>query len=142
MPSIASARARKRCCALAVLACLPAAATDEARTFGERTLSVGGPRPRRARVLQSWLTKRGFRTRVDGRFGSGTRRSVRRYERRAGPTADSPRRGRRAAHRSGGRAARPGGAATEFDASRCRRGAEDGFAERPARLWRAFGARP
>jgi cell wall-associated NlpC family hydrolase len=80
LPSIAPAR---RACALAALACLPAAATAEARTFGERPLAAGD-RGHDVRVLQSWLTKLGFRTKVDGRFGPGTRRSVRRYERRFG----------------------------------------------------------
>lgn len=80
MPSYAPAR---RACTLAVLACLPAAASAEARTFGERSLAAGD-RGHDVRVLQSWLTKLGFRTKVDGRFGPGTRRSVRRYERRFG----------------------------------------------------------
>jgi hypothetical protein len=84
VPSHAPAR---RACALAVLACLPAAATAEARTFGERPLAAGD-RGHDVRVLQSWLTKLGFRTKVDGRFGRATRRSVRRYERRAGHRAD------------------------------------------------------
>jgi Putative peptidoglycan binding domain len=82
--SIAPAR---RACALAVLACLPVAAAAEARTFGERPLAAGD-RGHDVRVLQSWLTKLGFRTRVDGRFGRATRRSVRRYERRAGHRVD------------------------------------------------------
>jgi peptidoglycan hydrolase-like protein with peptidoglycan-binding domain len=40
------------------------------------------------RVLQSWLTRLGHQTSVDGRFGRGTRRSVRAYERHEGHRVD------------------------------------------------------
>lgn len=83
MPSTAPVRA----CTLAVLACLPLASAAEARTFGERPLRAGH-RGHDVRVLQSWLTKLGFRTPVDGQFGPRTRRSVRRYERRTGHRVD------------------------------------------------------
>jgi cell wall-associated NlpC family hydrolase len=52
-----------------------------AAAFGERTLRLHS-RGHDVRVLQSNLTRLGFRTAVDGAFGRGTRRSVRRYEQR------------------------------------------------------------
>jgi hypothetical protein len=57
---------------------LPAAANA---AFGDRTLRRG-MHGHDVRVLQSWLTRLGHPTAVDGRFGRATRRSVRRYERR------------------------------------------------------------
>jgi peptidoglycan hydrolase-like protein with peptidoglycan-binding domain len=83
LSTIASARRTGRTCALALVAALPGASTADARTFGERTLAFGD-RGHDVRVLQSWLTKLGFRTKVDGQFGRATRRNVRRYERRSG----------------------------------------------------------
>jgi hypothetical protein len=49
--------------------------------FGSRSLSEG-MRGRDVRVLQDFLTRAGVRTAVDGRFGPGTVRSVRSWERR------------------------------------------------------------
>jgi peptidoglycan hydrolase-like protein with peptidoglycan-binding domain len=52
------------------------------RTFGKRPLQQG-MHGRDVRVLQDFLTRAGFRTAVDGQFGSGTAGSVRGWERRA-----------------------------------------------------------
>ena len=49
--------------------------------FGDRTLDRGD-RGHDVRVLQSWLTHLGVPTGVDGVFGSGTERNVKRYEAR------------------------------------------------------------
>lgn len=49
--------------------------------FGQRTLRTGSV-GHDVRVLQSWLTKVGFPTGVDGVFGRRTRWNVRRFERR------------------------------------------------------------
>jgi hypothetical protein len=65
-------------CALALLLLSVTAATARA-SFGDKTLRKGS-RGHDVRVLQSWLTHLGFRTTVDGAFGRGTRRSVRRFE--------------------------------------------------------------
>lgn len=70
-------------CALAVTAALAAGAPPASAAFGDRPLKTGS-RGHDVRVLQSWLTHLGHRTAVDGVFGRGTRRSVRRYERAAG----------------------------------------------------------
>jgi peptidoglycan hydrolase-like protein with peptidoglycan-binding domain len=56
---------------------LPAAAQA---AFGDRTLRRG-MHGHDVRVLQSWLTRLGQPTVIDGAFGRATRRSVRRYER-------------------------------------------------------------
>jgi hypothetical protein len=48
--------------------------------FGSRSLSEG-MRGRDVRVLQDFLTRAGVRTAVDGRFGPGTARKVRSWER-------------------------------------------------------------
>jgi cell wall-associated NlpC family hydrolase len=63
--------------ALVALALLP---TSAEAAFGDRLLRIGH-RGHDVRVLQSWLTHLGHPTGVDGVFGRGTRRSVRRYER-------------------------------------------------------------
>jgi cell wall-associated NlpC family hydrolase len=76
--------ARKRrwrsACALALAAPLILTATPAQAAFGDRTLHMG-QRGGDVRVLQSLLTRLGQPTGVDGVFGRGTRRSVRRYER-------------------------------------------------------------
>ena len=72
---------RRPACALSVLAIFTISAPAEARVkFGDRTLDRGD-RGHDVRVLQSWLTKLGHRTEIDGHFGAATRRSTRRYER-------------------------------------------------------------
>ena len=73
----------------AVLAVLitPAAADAKRRSLGERTLQTG-MRGTDVRVLQDFLTRMGIRTSVDGHFGRGTRRSVRRWERTRGLRVD------------------------------------------------------
>lgn len=60
------------------MAVLPGAAS--AGHFGDRALEKG-MRGSDVRVLQDFLTRVGVPTGVDGQFGRGTRRSVRRWER-------------------------------------------------------------
>jgi cell wall-associated NlpC family hydrolase len=67
--------------ALLALACVLAMAADAHAAFGDRPLRRG-THGHDVRVLQSWLTKVGVPTGVDGHFGRRTARSVRRYERR------------------------------------------------------------
>jgi peptidoglycan hydrolase-like protein with peptidoglycan-binding domain len=70
--------------ALAIVALCGLGVAEDARAaFGDRALRRG-MHGHDVRVLQSWLTKVGVRTTVDGYFGRRTRRSVRRYERREG----------------------------------------------------------
>ena len=71
--------------ALAALA--PPAADAKRRSLGERTLQTG-MRGTDVRVLQDFLTRMGIRTTVDGHFGRGTARSVRRWERTRGLRVD------------------------------------------------------
>lgn len=68
----------------AALCAVPAGAQA---AFGDRPLARGD-QGRDVRVLQSWLTKLGIPTAVDGRFGRGTERSVKRYDRRERLTVD------------------------------------------------------
>jgi cell wall-associated NlpC family hydrolase len=76
--------ARKRrwrvACALALTAPLILTAHPAQAAFGDRTLHMG-QRGGDVRMLQSLLTRLGHPATVDGVFGRGTRRSVRRYER-------------------------------------------------------------
>ena len=55
--------------------------------FGSRLLSRGD-RGHDVRVLQSWLSKLGIQTQVDGVFGNGTERNVEQYDRVNGLTVD------------------------------------------------------
>lgn len=71
----------------ALSALVPAGADAKRRSLGERTLKVG-MRGTDVRVLQDFLTRMGIRTSVDGMFGRGTARSVRRWERTRGLTVD------------------------------------------------------
>jgi cell wall-associated NlpC family hydrolase len=67
-------------CALALAAALAALPSPAQAAFGDRQLRIGH-RGHDVRVLQSWLTRLGQPTAVDGVFGRATRRSVRGYER-------------------------------------------------------------
>jgi peptidoglycan hydrolase-like protein with peptidoglycan-binding domain len=69
-------------CALAALVTLAAAPAAFAR-FGDTALRKGS-RGHDVKVLQSWLDKLGYRTSIDGVFGGGTYRSVRRFEKHEG----------------------------------------------------------
>ena len=62
----------------------PVASADHKRNghLGDRTLKQGH-RGQDVRVLQDYLTRAGFRARVDGVFGSRTRSAVKRFERAA-----------------------------------------------------------
>ena len=60
---------------------------DESASFGDRHLARGA-RGHDVRVLQSWLSKLGIETHVDGVFGSGTERNVEQYDRLNGLTVD------------------------------------------------------
>ena len=62
--------------ALVVAASAPAATTH----LGDRTLRAGTSGPD-VRELQKALGKAGFRVKVDGNFGSGTKRAVKRFQR-------------------------------------------------------------
>lgn len=75
-------RARSRECAAIVVVAGAFGATPAAAsaTFGDRVLREGS-HGQHVRALQRWLTVVGHPTHVDGAFGAGTRRSVRRYER-------------------------------------------------------------
>jgi hypothetical protein len=63
--------------ALLMLAAVPAAFGQ----FGSTTLRKGS-HGHDVRVLQSWLDKLGYTTSIDGAFGKGTQRSVRRFEKK------------------------------------------------------------
>ena len=79
IPPLRRACTPARCAiALAALATGHAASADAASVH--RPLHLGS-RGHDVRILQRWLTYLGQATEVDGVFGRGTRRSVRRYER-------------------------------------------------------------
>jgi len=65
------------CAATAVV--MLAAAPVAFGQFGSTTLRKGA-HGHDVRVLQSWLDKLGYTTSIDGAFGTGTQRSVRRFE--------------------------------------------------------------
>jgi cell wall-associated NlpC family hydrolase len=71
--------------ALVSLALLPQAA--EAAKFGSRTLRQGS-HGSDVKTLQRYLGKVGQRTTVDGQFGRGTKRSVKRFEKASHRRAD------------------------------------------------------
>jgi Putative peptidoglycan binding domain len=78
---IASARrGRAPACAIALAAGFVGHTNVADAAFGDRALRIGH-HGHDVRVLQSWLTRLGHEAAVDGWFGPGTRRSVRRYER-------------------------------------------------------------
>ena len=69
--------------AVAVLLLVPAAGADAKKRnwhLGDRTLRPGD-NGHDVRVLQNFLTRAGLRVRVDGRFGPGTTKAVRAFER-------------------------------------------------------------
>ncbi len=73
-------------CVLTALTGLALAPVASAH-FGDSTLRKGS-RGHDVKVLQSWLTHLGYRTSIDGDFGPGTLRSVRRFERHEHLTVD------------------------------------------------------
>jgi peptidoglycan hydrolase-like protein with peptidoglycan-binding domain len=64
---------------LSLLAVLPTAAEAKPGKFGSRVLKRGS-HGKDVRVLQNYLTRAGYRTTVDGEFGSGTYMTVRSWE--------------------------------------------------------------
>ena len=87
MPStIAAARAWLLATLLSAGALAASPGTASA-AFGDRPLHHGS-RGHDVRVLQTWLTRVGLRTHVDGLYGRGTARHVRRFERRSGRHVD------------------------------------------------------
>ena len=102
----------------AFAAFVPASAAEAKKsnyTFGARTL-MQGSHGRDVRVLQDFLNRTGNPTGIDGRFGRGTRRAVRSWERSASLAADGrvtrgdARRLRAAVERAEQSEASPGGA--------------------------------
>ncbi len=77
---------RRIVCAAALAGTMTMTAEAHA-AFGDRALRPGA-HGHDVRVLQAWLTRLGVATAVDGRFGAGTRRSVRAYERAQGQRVD------------------------------------------------------
>ena len=96
--------------ALAAMLIAPAGADAKRRSLGDRTLQAG-MRGTDVRVLQDFLTRMGIRTSVDGLFGRGTARSVRRWERSRSLRVDgkvTPADARRMrAHVAGAQSAKP-----------------------------------
>src|SRR4051812_10265951 len=78
--------ARRGAAALAVVAVLAVPASAEAK-YAARTLDTGS-KGRDVTLFQRYLTRAGFDTSDDGRYGSATRRSMRRFERAAGRRVD------------------------------------------------------
>jgi peptidoglycan hydrolase-like protein with peptidoglycan-binding domain len=76
-------QARSRTCAATIAASgvlLATPGTQAHAAFGDRVLREGS-RGQHVRVLQRWLSLTGFDTRIDGRFGRHTKRTLRRFER-------------------------------------------------------------
>jgi peptidoglycan hydrolase-like protein with peptidoglycan-binding domain len=73
----------RACARISIVAAIVAVpllpATALAARFGERTLSTGAS-GHDVKVLQSWLSKMGFKTGIDGAFGRNTRWNLRRFE--------------------------------------------------------------
>ncbi|MEX2194978.1 MAG: peptidoglycan DD-metalloendopeptidase family protein [Thermoleophilaceae bacterium] len=81
MPHARRGRSRRTAAVAAVACCVLAVVPAAAQAgFGDRTLKRGS-RGHDVRVLQSWLTHLGVETGVDGVFGRGTERKLRRFER-------------------------------------------------------------
>src|SRR4051812_30363652 len=73
------ARAARVCAFVIAFAAAALPATAEAR-YAHRTLHTGS-HGRDVKLLQHYLTRAGFRAAADGRFGRGTRRAQRHFER-------------------------------------------------------------
>src|SRR3954453_10586928 len=81
------ARSMRACVALgAATAVLLAPAAAEAG-YAQRTLAQGD-HGRDVKLFQKYLSKAGYRTTADGRFGSGTKKALRRFERAASRKVD------------------------------------------------------
>ena len=85
MTAAHNGRALLACAATALL--MLVAAPVALAQFGTSTLRKGS-HGHDVRVLQSWLTKLGYKTSVDGSFGNATVRSVRRFEKHEGLRVD------------------------------------------------------
>src|SRR3954451_4755644 len=82
-----AARTMRACVALcAATAVLLAPAAAEAG-YADRTLAQGD-HGRDVKLFQKYLSKAGYRTTADGRFGSGTKRALRRFEHAASRRVD------------------------------------------------------
>lgn len=82
-----STRSRALLGALLALICVLALPSAAMASFGDTALRRGD-RGHDVRVLQSWLTHLGVDTSIDGVFGRGTERALKRLERREGWKAD------------------------------------------------------
>ena len=80
-------RSMRMAIAAAAIVALIAPGTANARSYGSRTLAKGSSGSD-VKLLQRYLTRAGFRARVDGRYGGHTLCAERRFERKAGRRPD------------------------------------------------------